>query len=147
MAGAVNVREAEVDPVELATPTVGESGAVAGVTETGDEGLVEIHQPLAAAVGDAGVFLGLLGVEASLEIDRARNSDACSAQAFAAQLMHAFIAPFARGHGLARLLVQGVEDRAREMGSQILNLDVREFLRARTPQPRELVALWWDTTA
>lgn len=52
-----------------------------------------------------------------------RNNEA---QAFAAQLMHAFIAPFARGHGLARLLVQGVEDRAREMGSQILNLDVRE---------------------
>ena len=48
LAGAVNVREAEVDPVELATPTVGESGAVAGVTETGDEGLVEAPIELTA---------------------------------------------------------------------------------------------------
>lgn len=52
-----------------------------------------------------------------------RNNEA---QAFAAQLMHAFIAPFARGHGMARLLVEGVEERARDIGYHILNLDVRE---------------------
>ena len=52
-----------------------------------------------------------------------RNNEA---QAFAAHLMHAFIAPFARGHGLARMLVLGVEDRARDLGYHVLNLDVRE---------------------
>lgn len=52
-----------------------------------------------------------------------RNNEA---QAFAAQLMHAFIAPYARGHGLARLLTLGVEERAREVGYHVLNLDVRE---------------------
>jgi ribosomal protein S18 acetylase RimI-like enzyme len=52
-----------------------------------------------------------------------RNNEA---QAFAAQLMHSFIAPFARGHGLARMLVLGVEDRARDLGYHVLNLDVRE---------------------
>ena len=52
-----------------------------------------------------------------------RNNEA---QAFAAQLMHAFTAPYARGHGLARMLTQAVEDRARELGYQVLNLDVRE---------------------
>lgn len=52
-----------------------------------------------------------------------RNNEA---QAFAAQLMHAFIAPYARGHGLARLLTLGVEERARELGYHVLNLDVRE---------------------
>ena len=52
-----------------------------------------------------------------------RNNEA---QAFAAQLMHAFVAPYARGHGLARMLVQTVEDRARDLGCQILNLDVRQ---------------------
>ena len=40
--------------------------------------------------------------------------------------MHAFVAPYARGHGLARMLVQTVEDRARDLGCQILNLDVRQ---------------------
>jgi ribosomal protein S18 acetylase RimI-like enzyme len=52
-----------------------------------------------------------------------RNNEA---QAFAAQLMHAFVAPYARGHGLARILTEGVETRARELGYHVLNLDVRE---------------------
>jgi ribosomal protein S18 acetylase RimI-like enzyme len=52
-----------------------------------------------------------------------RNNEA---QAFAANLMHSYIAPYARGHGLARMLTVAVEDRARELGYHILNLDVRE---------------------
>ena len=52
-----------------------------------------------------------------------RNNEA---QAFAAHLMHSFVAPYARGHGLARMLTQGVEARARELGYHVLNLDVRE---------------------
>ncbi len=48
------------------------------------------------------------------------------AQAFAATLMHAFTAPYARGHGLARLLTTRVEEAARALGYQVLNLDVRE---------------------
>jgi ribosomal protein S18 acetylase RimI-like enzyme len=52
-----------------------------------------------------------------------RNNEA---QSFAAQLMHAFTAPYARGHGLARMLTLGVEERARELGYHVLNLDVRE---------------------
>jgi hypothetical protein len=52
-----------------------------------------------------------------------RNNEA---QAFAASLMHSYIAPYARGHGLARMLTEAVEDCARELGYHILNLDVRE---------------------
>ena len=52
------------------------------------------------------------------------------AQAFAANLMHSFIAPYARGHGLARLLTQRVEEGARAMGYYLLNLDVRETQHA-----------------
>ncbi len=52
-----------------------------------------------------------------------RNNEA---QAFAASLMHAYVAPYARGHGLARMLTESVEARARELGYHILNLDVRE---------------------
>lgn len=52
-----------------------------------------------------------------------RNNEA---QAFAAQMMHHFVAPYARGHGLARMLVTRVEEGARALGYQVLNLDVRE---------------------
>jgi ribosomal protein S18 acetylase RimI-like enzyme len=52
-----------------------------------------------------------------------RNNEA---QAFAASLMHAYVAPYARGHGLARMLTEAVENRARELGYHILNLDVRD---------------------
>ncbi|ABQ30625.1 MULTISPECIES: GNAT family N-acetyltransferase [Acidiphilium] len=51
-----------------------------------------------------------------------RNNEA---QAFGATLAHNFVAPYARGHGLARLIVERVEDRARALGYQVLNLDVR----------------------
>ncbi len=56
-----------------------------------------------------------------------RNNEA---QAHAAQLMHSYIAPYARGHGLARMLTLGVEERARELGYHVLNLDVRETQEA-----------------
>lgn len=52
-----------------------------------------------------------------------RNNEA---QAFAAHLMHSFIAPYARGHGLARMMMKRVEEGARALGYQVLNLDVRE---------------------
>ncbi len=52
-----------------------------------------------------------------------RNNEA---QAFAAHLMHSYVAPYARGHGLARMLTEGVEERARDLGYHVLNLDVRE---------------------
>ncbi len=52
-----------------------------------------------------------------------RNNEA---QAFAAGLMHHFVAPYARGHGLARMILDKAEELARGLGYQVLNLDVRE---------------------
>ena len=52
-----------------------------------------------------------------------RNNEA---QAHCATLTHAYIAPYARGHTLARLLVGLVEERAVALGHRVLNLDVRE---------------------
>ncbi|HEY3917446.1 MAG TPA: GNAT family N-acetyltransferase [Stellaceae bacterium] len=47
------------------------------------------------------------------------------AQAFAAQLTGNFLAPWSRGHGLARRMIETVEDAARTAGFAVLNLDVR----------------------
>lgn len=52
-----------------------------------------------------------------------RNNEA---QSFAASIMHHFVAPYARGHDLARLILQRAEDHARSLGYHVLNLDVRE---------------------
>ena len=56
-----------------------------------------------------------------------RNNEA---QAFAATIMHSFVAPYARGHGLARMMIRRMEDGARALGYQVLNLDVRETQEA-----------------
>jgi RimJ/RimL family protein N-acetyltransferase len=56
-----------------------------------------------------------------------RNNEA---QAFAATLQHSFIAPYARGHGLARMMTRRVEESARALGYHVLNLDVRETQEA-----------------
>lgn len=52
-----------------------------------------------------------------------RNNEA---QAHAATLTGHFVAPWARGHGLARDLTAAVEKAARAAGFKVLNLDVRE---------------------
>jgi ribosomal protein S18 acetylase RimI-like enzyme len=48
------------------------------------------------------------------------------AQAFAATLTHSFVAPYARSHGLAKMMTMRVEEGARALGYHVLNLDVRE---------------------
>jgi RimJ/RimL family protein N-acetyltransferase len=52
-----------------------------------------------------------------------RNNEA---QAISANLTGTFIAPWARGHGLSRQLIELVEQHARSLGTHVLNLDVRE---------------------
>ncbi len=47
-------------------------------------------------------------------------------QSFAASLMHHFVAPYARGYGLARMILERAEDYARQLGYHVLNLEVGE---------------------
>lgn len=48
------------------------------------------------------------------------------AQKFSAQLTTFFIAPWARGHGLGQMMIEAIEERAKENGLHMINLDVRE---------------------
>lgn len=52
------------------------------------------------------------------------------AQSFAAHLTTSFVAPWARGHGLARALALAVEGEAVACGYEILRLDIRETMTA-----------------
>jgi ribosomal protein S18 acetylase RimI-like enzyme len=56
-----------------------------------------------------------------------RNNEA---QAHSGQLTTSFMAPWARGHGLARMIAEAVENHARKLGLRVLNLDVRETQEA-----------------
>jgi ribosomal protein S18 acetylase RimI-like enzyme len=56
-----------------------------------------------------------------------RNNEA---QRFSVQLTTHFVAPWARGHGLARGLVEQAEKTALDEGFSVVNLDVRETQEA-----------------
>src|SRR3546814_4188921 len=56
-----------------------------------------------------------------------------------------FMAPWARGHGLARMLVESVEARARTEGLRTLNLDVRETQGAAIKLYESLGFSQWGT--
>ncbi len=71
-----------------------------------------------------------------------RNNEA---QAFAAQIMSTFIAPWARGHGLARQLVLAVEAAARRAGFAVLNLDLRDTQKAAIELYQSLGYRRWGT--
>jgi ribosomal protein S18 acetylase RimI-like enzyme len=47
------------------------------------------------------------------------------AQAHMVQMTTNFVAPWARGHGLAKMLLESVEESARDKGYAVINLDVR----------------------
>ena len=67
-------------------------------------------------------------VAGSAQLSRApRNNEA---QAFAGTLTSAFVAPWARGHGLGRDIVLEIERLARELGLAVLNLDLRDTQKA-----------------
>ncbi|MCQ8242428.1 1-(5-phosphoribosyl)-5-[(5-phosphoribosylamino)methylideneamino]imidazole-4-carboxamide isomerase [Rhizosaccharibacter radicis] len=71
-----------------------------------------------------------------------RNNEA---QAMSATLTHAYVAPYARGHGLARMMTEAVEERARALGYQVLNLDVRETQTAAISLYQRLGYTHWGT--
>jgi ribosomal protein S18 acetylase RimI-like enzyme len=72
------------------------------------------------------LFVGRLDgtIAASAQLARpARNNEA---QAFSANLMSSFVAPWARGHGLAKMVTMAVEAAAAVAGAHLINLDIRE---------------------
>jgi ribosomal protein S18 acetylase RimI-like enzyme len=71
-----------------------------------------------------------------------RNNEA---QAFVAQLQSAFVAPWARGHGLARLLTVTIEEEARRAGFTVLMLDVRETQERAIAHYKSLGYVRWGT--
>jgi len=110
---------------EATNAAILEGGGFGWITPPGRQALERYFQGV-LLVPERELFVGRVDgmITGSCQLVRPpRNNEA---QAFAANLMHSYIAPYARGHGLARMLTEAVEERARELGYHILNLDVRE---------------------
>lgn len=54
-----------------------------------------------------------------------RNNEA---QSFSIQLTTNFVAPWARGHGLAKMIIEAAEEYAKAEGFEVINMDIRETL-------------------
>ena len=110
---------------EAADLAIIEGGGFGWVTPPGRAALERYFRGV-LVVPERALFISRLdgAVVGSAQLVRpAKNNEA---QAFAATLTQAFVAPYARGYGLARLLTQRAEEAARALGYHVLNLDVRE---------------------
>lgn len=119
-----------LDPHELASLCEATNAAIVegggfGWVEAQSRAALERHFRGILLVPEREFFVAKLDGEVVGSAQLVRPPRNNEAQAFSAQLAHAFIAPYARGHGLARLLVRRVEERAAGMGLRVLNLDVR----------------------
>lgn len=103
---------------------IGEGGGF-GWVQPQSRATLERHFRGVLLVPERELFLARLDGEVVGSAQLVRPPRNNEAQAFAATLTHAFIAPYARGFGLARLLVRRVEERAAALGARVLNLDVR----------------------
>jgi ribosomal protein S18 acetylase RimI-like enzyme len=97
------------------------------------------------AVPERTLFVGRLDGVIAGSAQFVRPSRNNEARAFAAYLTTNFVAPWARGHGLARLLVEAVEAQAREEGYEVLQLHVRETQTAAIHLFEMLGYVYWGT--
>jgi len=97
------------------------------------------------AVPERTLFLGRLDGVVGAAAQLVRPTPNNAAQSFSAHLMHAFVAPWARGHGLARELTETVERYARREGFKVLWLDVRETQSAAIKLYESLRYVRWGT--
>ena len=120
----------EMDELCAATAAAIEDGGGFGWLTPPPRQVMETYYNGVVLVPGRTLFVGLLDgvIAGSAQLGRpTRNNEA---QAAACTLMSAFVAPWARGHGLARKLTEAVEDQARAEGFGMINLDVRENQRA-----------------
>ena len=71
------------------------------------------------------IFVGRIDSTIASAVQLVKPSPTSQTQNFAGMLREHFVAPWARGHGLAKQLLQAAENQARIEGLKILKLEVR----------------------
>lgn len=124
------LKRRELEELCEATELAIEAGGGFGWLKPPHRNILEVFWKGVMLVPDRVLFVGKLDgtVAGSAQLVRpTRNNEA---QGHSAQLTTSFVAPWARGHGLARQLTLAVEEEARARGVKVLNLDVRETQQA-----------------
>jgi ribosomal protein S18 acetylase RimI-like enzyme len=120
----------DLDDLCAATEAAVVGGGGFGWVKVPPRGVLETYWKGVLLVPERQLFVGRLDgvIAGSAQLTRApRNNEA---QAWAAQLTASFVAPWARGYGLARGLVGTIEEAARGLGIEVLNLDLRATQKA-----------------
>jgi len=107
-----------------------EAGGGFGWIKVPDRDVMERYWRGVLVVPERHLFVARLDgvIAGSAQLMRpARNNEA---QAQSAQITTVFVAPWARGHGVARALMSAVVEAGRDIGLKVLNLDVRESQKA-----------------
>ncbi|MGH7095363.1 MAG: GNAT family N-acetyltransferase [Stellaceae bacterium] len=120
----------DLDDLCDATEAAIREGGGFGWVKTPPRHILESYWNGVLLVPDRSLVVGRLDrmIAGSAQLSRSQRNN--EAQAFAGTLTSAFVAPWARGHGLARGIVQQVEALAREWGLIVLNLDLRDTQQA-----------------
>ncbi len=142
---ATELSVADLDSLCEATELAIREGGGFGWVDIPERRTLEAFWRGALVIPERTLFLGRLdGVVAGTAqlIRPARNNEA---QGMAASLTTSFVAPWARGHGMARRLVTVVEEAAVEGGFCILNLDVRETQEVAIALYRSMGYVHWGT--
>ncbi|WP_374381063.1 N-acetyltransferase family protein [Dongia sp.] len=124
------LKRSELEELCEATELAIEAGGGFGWLKPPHRNILEVFWKGVMLVPDRALFIGKLDgtVAGSAQLVRpTRNNEA---QGHSAHLTTSFVAPWARGHGLARQLTLAVEEEARTRGVKVLNLDVRETQKA-----------------
>ncbi|HVC51851.1 MAG TPA: GNAT family N-acetyltransferase [Stellaceae bacterium] len=120
----------DLDDLCDATEAAIREGGGFGWVKTPPRHILESYWNGVLLIPDRGLVVGRLDgmIAGSAQLSRSpRNNEA---QAFAGTLTSAFVAPWARGHGLARGMVREIEAIAREWDLVVLNLDLRDTQQA-----------------
>ncbi len=118
--------DGEIAELADATETAILDGGGFGWLKPPPQGVLERFWRGVLLVPERDLFIGRLDgkIAGSAQLVRPpRNNEA---QAFSAIITTNFVAPWARGHGLARELTLAVESEARDQDLRFLTLDVRE---------------------
>ncbi len=128
-----------------ATEAAIEDGGGFGWLRVPERETLENHWRGALLVPDRQIFVarldGTICGSAQLHC-KPRNNEA---QAHSGQLSSFFLAPWARGHGLAARMVKAVELAAKERQLSVLNLDVRETQKQAIRVYEQLGFTRWGT--